>query len=176
VLRYDPVAIAAQYRQTTKVLGRILTVLWPLLIFGLRLWWDRQRGRVVENQQRRAIQLRELLSLDPYIKIGQALSPDRIFPLPGRTDSTARPVATLPNGRYQFIEEELGDHPEQIYAELSPSHCSRLPRAGIQGKAKTGETVAIKCSALTRAASVDLYVLRQLLPGQTKILSECVVT
>jgi len=47
-----------------QVLGRIAR---PLLIFGLRLWWDRQRGRVVENQQRRAIQLRELLTqLGPY--------------------------------------------------------------------------------------------------------------
>jgi len=37
-------------------------------------------GRTVENQRRRAIQLRELLTqLGPaYIKIGQALSTDRI--------------------------------------------------------------------------------------------------
>jgi len=170
-LRYDPVAIRAQYsNQPLQVLGRILAVLWPTLTFGLSLWWDRQRGRVAQNQQRRAIQLRELLTqLGPaYIKIGQALStrPDLVPPLymeeltllQDQIPPFANEIA------YQFIEEELGDRPDQIYAELSPQPIAAASLGQVyKGKLKTGETVAVKVQRpdLRDSITVDLYILRK---------------
>lgn len=171
-LRYNPVAIAAYYRNKPLfVLGRILAVLWPSLRFILGLWWDRQRGRVVENQQHRAIQLRELLTqLGPaYIKIGQALStrPDLVPPV--YLDELTRLQDQLPpfpnEIAYQFIEEELGAHPDQIYAELSPQPIAAASLGQVyKGKLKTGETVAVKIQRpdLRERITVDLYILRRL--------------
>lgn len=171
-LRYNPVAIAAYYRNKPLfVLGRILAVLWPSLRFILGLWWDRQRGRVVENQQHRAIQLRELLTqLGPaYIKIGQALStrPDLVPPV--YLDELTRLQDQLPpfpnEIAYQFVEEELGAHPDQIYAELSPDPIAAASLGQVyKGKLKTGETVAVKVQRpdLRDRITVDLYILRRL--------------
>jgi predicted unusual protein kinase regulating ubiquinone biosynthesis (AarF/ABC1/UbiB family) len=171
-LRYDPVAIAAHYRhKRLQVLGRILRVLWPSLIFALGLWWDRQRGRVEQNQQRRAIQLRELLTnLGPaYIKIGQALStrPDLVPPLYlEELTQLQDQLPPFPNQiAYQFIEQELGDRPEQIYAELSPQPIAAASLGQVyKGKLKTGETVAVKVQRpdLRERITVDLYILRKL--------------
>ena len=171
-LRYDPVAIRAQYsNQPLQVLGRILAVFWPTLTFGLGLWWDRTSGRVVENQQRRAIQLRELLTqLGPaYIKIGQALStrPDLVPPLYMEELTLLQDqIPPFPNEiAYQFIEEELGDRPDQIYAELSPQPIAAASLGQVyKGKLKTGETVAVKVQRpdLRDSITVDLYILRRL--------------
>lgn len=170
--RYNPVAIAAHYRRRPiQVLRRIFTVVWPSLIFALSLWWDKQQSLVVENQQRRAIQLRELLTeLGPaYIKIGQALStrPDLVPPLYLEELTLLQDqLPPFPNEvAYQFIEEELGEHPDQIYAELSlqPIAAASLGQV-YKGKLKTGEVVAVKVQRpdLRERITVDLYVLRQI--------------
>lgn len=171
-LRYDPLAIAAYYRsRRLQVLGRIVGVLWLALRFGLSIWWDQQQGRIQQNQQKRAIQLRQLLTrLGPaYIKIGQALStrPDLVPPL--YLDELTQLQDQLPpfpnQVAYQFIEEELGDRPEQIYAELSPQPIAAASLGQVyKGKLKTGETVAVKVQRpdLRERITVDLYVLRGL--------------
>ena len=171
-LRYNPVAIAAHYSQKPlQVLGRILAVIWPTLRFGLSLWWDQWRGRISENQQRRAIQLRELLTqLGPaYIKIGQALStrPDLVPPLYlDELTQLQDQLPPFPNEiAYQFIEEELGAHPDQIYAEISPKPIAAASLGQVyKGKLKTGETVAIKVQRpdLRERITIDLYVLRRI--------------
>ncbi len=182
-LRYDPAQIAAHYDQKPlQVLRRILTVLWPSIIFGLGLWWDRQRGPVGENQQlRRAIQLRELLThLGPaYIKIGQALStrPDLVPPLYLEELSQLQDqLPPFPNQlAYQFIEQELGDRPEQIYAELSPQPIAAASLGQVyKGKLKTGETVAVKVQRpdLRERITVDLYVLRGLAAWANKTFKQ----
>ena len=172
ILRYDPEVVAVQYsKKPLQVLGRIFTVLLPSLSFALGLWWDRQRGRVEENQRRRAIQLRELLTnLGPaYIKIGQALStrPDLVPPLYLEELILLQDqLPPFPNEiAHQFIEEELGDRPEQIYAEISPHPIAAASLGQVyQGKLKTGETVAIKVQRpdLRDRITVDLYILRRL--------------
>jgi len=171
-LRYSAVAIAAQYNgKQLQVLRRILAVLWPTFRFGLSLWWDRQRGRLEQNQGRRAIQLRQLLTqLGPaYIKIGQALStrPDLVPPL--YLDELTQLQDQLPpfpnEVAYRFIEEELGERPEQIYAELSPQPIAAASLGQVyKGKLKTGETVAVKVQRpdLRDRITVDLYILRRL--------------
>ena len=181
-LRYDPVAIAAHYRRKPlQVLGRILAVLWPTLSFGLGLWWDRQQGRIVENQLRRAIQLRELLTqLGPaYIKIGQALStrPDLVPPLYlDELTLLQDQLPPFPNElAYQFIEEELGDRPEQIYAELSPQPIAAASLGQVyKGKLKTGETVAVKVQRpdLRERITIDLYILRRLAAWANKTFKQ----
>lgn len=172
ILRYDPEVVAAQYsNKPLQVLGRIFAVLLPSLSFALGLWWDRQRGRVAENQRRRAIQLRELLTyLGPaYIKIGQALStrPDLVPPLYLEELTLLQDqLPPYPNEiAYQFIEEELGDRPEQIYAEISPHPIAAASLGQVyKGKLKTGETVAIKVQRpdLRDRITVDLYILRRI--------------
>lgn len=179
-LRYNPEAIAAQYRhKPLQVLGRILAVVWPSLRFTLGLWWDRQRGRTVENQQRRAIQLRELLTqLGPaYIKIGQALSTRPDLVPPTYLDEFTKLQDQLPpfdNAiAYQFITEELGQTPEQIYAELSPQPIAAASLGQVyKGKLKTGETVAVKVQRpdLRERITVDLYILRRIAAWANKNL------
>ncbi|MBV9388877.1 MAG: AarF/ABC1/UbiB kinase family protein [Chroococcidiopsidaceae cyanobacterium CP_BM_ER_R8_30] len=171
-LRYDPIAIAAHYRsRRLQVLRRIVGVLWLAFGFGLGLWWDKQQGRIAQNQQKRAIQLRELLtSLGPaYIKIGQALStrPDLVPSLYlNELTQLQDQLPPFPNAvAYQFIEEELGDRPDQIYAELSPQPIAAASLGQVyKGKLKTGETVAVKVQRpdLRERITVDLYVLRGL--------------
>ncbi len=171
-LRYDPVAIALHYRQRPlQVLRRIFAVLWPSFRFAFSLWWDRQQGRSLEQQQRRAVQLRELLTqLGPaYIKIGQALStrPDLVPPV--YMEELTQLQDQLPafdNAiAYQFIQEELGKPPEEIYAELSPQPIAAASLGQVyKGKLKTGETVAVKVQRpdLRESITVDLYILRRI--------------
>jgi predicted unusual protein kinase regulating ubiquinone biosynthesis (AarF/ABC1/UbiB family) len=135
------------------------------------MWWDRVRGRSVINERRRAIQLRKLLTnLGPaYIKVGQALStrPDLVPPI--FLEELALLQDQLPpfsnELAYQFIEEELGDRPDQIYAELTPQPVAAASLGQVyKGKLKTGETVAVKVQrpGLARRIALDIYILRSL--------------
>lgn len=171
-LRYDPVEILAHYEnKLLQVLRRILTVLQPTLAYVFGLWWDNKRGVKVKNDRRRAIQLRELLTkLGPaYIKIGQALStrPDLVPPV--YLEELTRlqdQLPAFPNEiAYQFIEEELGAKPEQIYAEISSEPIAAASLGQVyKGKLKTGEEVAIKVQRpdLREIITIDLYILRRL--------------
>ena len=171
-LRYDPEALVAQYRQTPlQVWGRLVGITIPVLSFGIGLWWDRVRGISRSNQRRRAIQLRELLTnLGPaYIKVGQALStrPDLVPPIFLEELSLLQDqLPPFPNEiAYQFIEEELGDRPEKIYAELTPDPVAAASLGQVyKGKLKTGETVAVKVQrpGLAQLIALDIYILRSL--------------
>jgi len=172
-LRYDPLALAAYYKKRPlQVLQRIFTVLTPSLSFAFGLWLDSKRGVVVKNDQRRATQLRELLTgLGPaYIKIGQALStrPDLVPPV--YLEELTRlqdQLPAFPNEiAYQFIQEELGALPEDIYSELSPQPIAAASLGQVyKGKLKsTGEEVAVKVQRpdLREGITIDLYILRRL--------------
>jgi len=169
---YDPEAIAQHYRRRPfLVWGRCLAIVWPSMIFALSLWWDRRLGKINQNQQKRAIQLKQLLTeLGPaYIKIGQALSsrPDLVPPtyLEELTHLQDQ-LPPFPNEvAYRFIEEELGAHPHDIYAELSPQPLAAASLGQVyKGKLKTGETVAIKVQRpdLQQKIALDLYIMRGL--------------
>ena len=169
---YDPVGIAAHYQsRKVQVLRRIFAVLGPTLSFVFGLWSDSKRGIVVKNDRRRATQLRVLLTqLGPaYIKIGQALStrPDLVPPvyleeltkLQDQLPPFANEIA------YQFIKEELGAPPEEVYAELSAQPIAAASLGQVyKGKLKTGEEVAIKVQRpdLREGITIDLYILRNL--------------
>ncbi|MFB2982599.1 ABC1 kinase family protein [Microseira sp. BLCC-F43] len=169
---YAPEAIAQYYRnRPLQVWGRFLAILLPFVKFGISLWSDRRQGRLAQNEQRRAVQLRELLTnLGPaYIKVGQALStrPDLVPPL--YLEELTRLQDALPpfpnEVAYQFIEEELGATPDEIYAELSPEPLAAASLGQVyKGKLKTGETVAVKVQRpdLAQKITLDLYIARRL--------------
>ena len=172
-LRYDPIALAAYYKKRPlQVLRRIFTVLTPSLSFAFGLWLDSKRGVVVKNDQRRASQLRELLTgLGPaYIKIGQALStrPDLVPPVYlEELTKLQDQLPAFPNEiAYQFIQEELGALPEEIYSELSPQPIAAASLGQVyKGKLRsTGEEVAVKVQRpdLREGITIDLYILRRL--------------
>lgn len=171
-IRYDPYEIKEHYRQRPLlVLRRIIEVLRPTLSFVFGLWWDNRRGIVVKTDRRRAAHLRELLTkLGPaYIKIGQALStrPDLVPPtyLEELTKLQDQ-LPPFPNEiAYQFIEEELGATPSEIYAELSPQPIAAASLGQVyKGKLRTGEEVAVKVQRpdLRERITIDLFILRQL--------------
>lgn len=169
---YDPVSIAAHYRnRKMQVVRRIFAVLGPTLSFAFGLWSDHKRGKVVKNDRRRATQLRVLLTqLGPaYIKIGQALStrPD-LVPTVYLEELTKLQdqLPPFPNEiAYQFIKEELGAPPEEVYAELSAQPIAAASLGQVyKGKLKTGEEVAVKIQRpdLREGITIDLYILRNL--------------
>ncbi|MBW4467060.1 MAG: AarF/ABC1/UbiB kinase family protein [Pegethrix bostrychoides GSE-TBD4-15B] len=169
---YDPVAIAAYYRQRPlQIWGRMLSIFWTFAQFIVSLWWDRRTGGVERNQAKRAIRLREILTgLGPaYIKVGQALStrPDLVPPTYLEELTLLQDqIPPFPNEiAYRFIKEELGDSPDQIYAELSPEPIAAASLGQVyKGKLKSGETVAVKVQrpGLAQRITLDLYILRGL--------------
>ncbi|GAB4377452.1 MAG: AarF/ABC1/UbiB kinase family protein [Elainellaceae cyanobacterium] len=170
--RYDPDVIAAYYgRRPLQTWGRVLTIFWTFFGFLVSLWWDRQTGQVEQRQPKRAVQLRELLTnLGPaYIKVGQALStrPDLVPPRYLEELTLLQDqLPPFPNEiAFRFIEEELGERPEIIYAELSPQPVAAASLGQVyKGKLRSGETVAVKVQRpdLSQRITLDLYILRQL--------------
>ncbi|MDZ7950296.1 AarF/ABC1/UbiB kinase family protein [Nostoc sp. DedQUE09] len=169
---YDPVVIAAHYQnRPLQVVRRIFAVLGPALSFVFGLWSDSKRGIIVKNDRRRATQLRVLLTqLGPaYIKIGQALStrPDLVPPVYlEELTKLQDQLPPFPNEiAYQFIKEELGAPPEEVYAELSAQPIAAASLGQVyKGKLKTGEEVAVKVQRpdLREGITIDLYILRNL--------------
>ncbi|AFZ36597.1 ABC-1 domain-containing protein [Stanieria cyanosphaera PCC 7437] len=170
--RYNPDRINAQYRQRPfLVLGRLINILLPFAAYTLGLWWDKFRGISLKNERKRAIQLREILTqLGPaYIKVGQALStrPDLVSPV--YLDELAKLQDQLPSFpnevAFRFIEEELGETPDEIYAELSPQPIAAASLGQVyKGRLKTGEEVAVKVQRpdLTRRITLDIYIMRSI--------------
>ncbi|MBW4565767.1 MAG: AarF/ABC1/UbiB kinase family protein [Mojavia pulchra JT2-VF2] len=170
--RYNPAEIAAHYQnRRLEVVKRIFAVLGPTISFAFGLWWDSRRGITVKNDRRRAVQLRELLTqLGPaYIKIGQALSTRPDLVPPTYLEELTRLQDQLPpfpnEIAYQFIEEELGAPPAEIYTELSAEPIAAASLGQVyKGKLKTGEEVAVKVQRpdLKERITIDLYILRRL--------------
>ncbi len=182
-LRYNALEIAAHYRRRPfEVWGRIFTVLAPAIGFALGVWWDRKLGKKVKTDRRRAVQLREMLTrLGPaYIKIGQALStrPDLVPPVYLEEFTQLQDkLPPFPNElAYQFIEEELGARPEEIYTDLTPDPIAAASLGQVyRGKLKsTGEEVAVKVQRpdLRERITIDLYILRRLAAWGQKAIKQ----
>jgi predicted unusual protein kinase regulating ubiquinone biosynthesis (AarF/ABC1/UbiB family) len=169
---YDPQAIAEHYRrQPLLVLRRWLSILLPALNFVLSRWWDRVTGRIEQNQRKRAVQLRLILTrLGPaYIKIGQALSTRPDLMKAAYLEELTKLQDQLPpfpnDVAFRFIEEELGAPPDQLYAELTEQPIAAASLGQVyKGKLKTGETVAVKVQRpdLAEQITLDIYILRGL--------------
>jgi predicted unusual protein kinase regulating ubiquinone biosynthesis (AarF/ABC1/UbiB family) len=169
---YDIERIRQQYQgQWGKVSHRWFTILVPFLRFVYHRWWDRKFGKTRENEAKRAIELREMLtSLGPaFIKIGQALS-TRPDILSGRfLEELSKLQDQLPPFEnaiaYRFIEEELGRPPHEIYEELSREPIAAASLGQVyKGRLRSGEWVAVKVQRpdLADQITLDIYILRGL--------------
>ncbi|HZG39615.1 MAG TPA: AarF/ABC1/UbiB kinase family protein, partial [Nodosilinea sp.] len=174
--------IAAHYRRRPfQVWARFLGIFLPLINFFVQIWLDRRAGRSVQNEVKRAAQLRNMLTnLGPaYIKIGQALStrPDLVPPVFLEELTTLQDqIPPFPTAiAYRFIEEELGAPPSQIYAEISENPIAAASLGQVyKGKLHSGEDVAIKVQrpGLARNIALDLHILRGLARFATNRISQ----
>jgi predicted unusual protein kinase regulating ubiquinone biosynthesis (AarF/ABC1/UbiB family) len=169
-LRYYPEAIAKKYSGSKiQVLKRRLEIILPIISFIIQWWWHRLTKQ--PKQHLNAIKLRETLTNlgTAYIKIGQALStrPDLLPTV--YLDELTKLQDQLPafptEIAHQFILEELGATPQEIYAELTdlPIAAASLGQV-YKGKLKTGEIVAVKVQRpdLADKIALDMYILRGL--------------
>ncbi len=181
-MRYDPAVIEAQYnRRPLQVIARAIAIFWPTVTFALQILWDRWTGGIDRNERKRAVRAREILTnLGPaYIKVGQALStrPDLVSPIYLEELSLLQDkLPPFPNElAFQFIEEELGDRPENIYAELTDSPIAAASLGQVyRGRLKTGEEVAVKVQrpGLFQRIALDIYVLRQIAKLVTRFIPQ----
>ncbi|MEL6492657.1 MAG: AarF/ABC1/UbiB kinase family protein [Cyanobacteria bacterium J06621_3] len=182
ILIYEPELIAAFYRKRPfQILFRLIKIFWIASGYLLGLLWDRVTGRQKINEQKRAEGLRIMLTrLGPaYIKVGQALStrPDLITPaamaemvklqdqLPAFSNETAM----------RFIEEEIGQPPENVYSYLSESPIAAASLGQVyRGRLKTGEDVAVKVQrpGLAEQITKDIYVIRVIAKWATKNIKQ----
>ena len=167
---YNQQAIAKYYRHRPwLVIWRALKIIWFFGSFLILLQWDRCTNQPVATSQRRATQLRGILTdLGPtFIKVGQALStrPDLIRrdfldeliklqdDLPPFDDHTA----------YEIIETQLNCTIDQVYRELSPNPVAAASLGQVyRGVLHSGEEVAVKVQRpnLRPILSLDLYLMR----------------
>ncbi|MFN4269055.1 MAG: ABC1 kinase family protein [Thermosynechococcus sp.] len=179
---YDPVAIDAYYRQRPLlVLSRWLRILWPVFWLLFNRWWDRVTGQSKQRQRQRAIALRETLTrLGPaYIKVGQALStrPD-LLPAVYLEELTKLQdqLPPFPNEvAFQFIEEELGAPPSELFAELSDHPIAAASLGQVyRGKLHSGEEVAVKVQrpGLAESITLDIYILRGVAYWAKRLIKE----
>jgi predicted unusual protein kinase regulating ubiquinone biosynthesis (AarF/ABC1/UbiB family) len=170
-LRYDPEAIESHYSQHPLLVAkRTAQIFGPLSKLAISFWRHR-RSKDEALLRRQAIQLREVLTkLGPaFIKIGQALStrPDLVPPV--YMEELTKLQDQLPafdNAiAFQFIQEELGNTPQEIYAEISDKPVAAASLGQVyKAKLKTGETVAVKVQrpGLAQNIALDIYILRSL--------------
>ncbi len=149
----------------------MIQIFLPFLTFGLRLWIDNRTGTNERKQRKQAVRLREMLTrLGPaFIKVGQAVSTRPDLVPPTYLEELAKLQDQLPpfdNAvAYQFIEEELGSSPAEIYAELTPNPIAAASLGQVyRGRLKTGEEVAVKVQrpGLSQGIALDMYILRKL--------------
>lgn len=169
---YHPEMIIKYYRQRPlQVLGRLLNIIFPLFSFVFDSWWDSLWGNSKKNESKRAVKLRKILTqLGPaYIKIGQALSTRPDLVPPTYLDELTKLQDQLPpfanEIAYQFIEEELGAKPHEIYAEISAHPIAAASLGQVyRGRLHSGEEVAIKVQRpdLVRRITLDIYIMRSI--------------
>jgi predicted unusual protein kinase regulating ubiquinone biosynthesis (AarF/ABC1/UbiB family) len=171
-LRYEPEVVDDYYRSRPwQAWTRAIGTFFPILSFAWGVWLDKTWGKLKQNQAKRAVQFRLLLTkLGPaYIKIGQALSTrpdlvpttylDELTKLQDKIPPFSNEIA------FQFIEEGLGDSPQYLYAEISSEPIAAASLGQVyKGKLKTGETVAIKVQrpGLMENIALDIYLMRSL--------------
>jgi len=169
---YDPVKIQQKFQgQIFRVIQRWVTILWPFLLLLGRRWLDKRTPSTPERQKRRAIQLRETLTvLGPaFIKIGQALSTRPDILTGPYLEELSKLQDQLPpfssQIAYRFIEEELGLPPQDLYAQLTPEPIAAASLGQVyKGRLHTGEWVAVKVQRpdLAEQVTLDIYILRGL--------------
>lgn len=168
--RYDADAIARYYRQfPLLVIRRMLTIVWFLGGFCLRLTLDKWRGVEEDNKYKRARELRELLTkLGPtYIKVGQALSTRPDLVRKDFLEELTKLQDQLPPFdsaiAFNMIEKELERPVKEIYREISPEPVAAASLGQVYPAVlHTGEEVAVKVQRpnLEPILTLDLFIMR----------------
>ncbi len=182
ILVYDPEAIASFYRRRPlRILFRLVEIFWLAAGYVIGLLSDRLTGRQKINEKKRAVGLRVMLTrLGPaYIKVGQALStrPDLVSPMT-MTEMVKLQDQLPPFSNeiaMRFIEEEIGQPPENVYANLSAMPVAAASLGQVyKGQLQTGETVAVKVQrpGLAEQITKDIYILRILANWATNNISQ----
>ncbi|KAG0564360.1 hypothetical protein M758_8G100000 [Ceratodon purpureus] len=172
-LVYDPATIAAYWgKRPGSVATRIAQLTGVAGGFLSRIAWDIVTKKVKENEVKRAIELREIVtSLGPaYIKLGQALSirPDILSPSAmTELQKLCDKVPSFPNDiAMELIESELGKPWQEVYSELTESPIAAASLGQVyKGKLiETGETVAVKVQRpyVLETVTIDLFIIRRL--------------
>ncbi|MEM9276597.1 MAG: AarF/ABC1/UbiB kinase family protein [Cyanobacteria bacterium P01_F01_bin.143] len=167
---YSQQAIAQYYRyRPWLVIWRAVKIIYFFGSFLILLQWDRWTKQPVATSQRRAKQLRKILTnLGPtFIKVGQALStrPDLIHR--NFLDELIKLQDDLPSFdnriAYNIIENQLGCTIDQVYRELSSNPIAAASLGQVyRGFLHSGEEVAVKVQRphLRPILSLDLYLMR----------------
>ena len=168
--RYDAERIAQQYRQSPfLVIRRLLTIIWVLGGFFLRLKLDQWRKVQEQNKYKRARELRELLTqLGPtYIKVGQALSTRPDLVRKDFLEELTKLQDQLPPFdsaiAFQIIEQELQRPIKNAYQEISPQPVAAASLGQVyRAVLYSGEEVAVKVQRpnLEPILTLDLYIMR----------------
>lgn len=168
--RYDADAIARYYRQfPLLVIRRMLTIVWVLGGFFLRLKLDQWRGVEQANKYKRARELRELLTkLGPtYIKVGQALSTRPDLVRKDFLEELTKLQDQLPPFdsaiAFNMIEQELERSVKDIYRDISPEPVAAASLGQVyRAVLYTGEEVAVKVQRpnLEPILTLDLFIMR----------------
>ncbi|MEM8807377.1 MAG: AarF/ABC1/UbiB kinase family protein [Cyanobacteria bacterium P01_G01_bin.38] len=168
--QYDAAAIAAYYRRRPwTVLWRALSVFWILGGFALGLLFDRWFNREAANRQKRANQLRRILTdLGPtFIKVGQALSTRPDLVRPDFLDELIKLQDRLPafptEIAHRIIEADLGRTPEEVFSYISPEPVAAASLGQVyRARLFSGEDVAVKVQRPNLLPTIcrDLYLMR----------------
>ena len=168
--RYDADAIARYYRQfPLLVIRRMLTIVWVLGGFFLRLKLDQWRGVEQANKYKRARELRELLTkLGPtYIKVGQALSTRPDLVRKDFLEELTKLQDQLPPFdsaiAFNMIEQELERSVKDIYRDISPEPVAAASLGQVyRAVLYTREEVAVKVQRpnLEPILTLDLFIMR----------------
>jgi len=169
---YDAQKLAdALAPRSMELNARAVTIAATLGAFLARVARDYALGQLDRNMEKRAEQLRRVLSgLGPsFVKIGQGLSsrPDllprvyleKLSSLQDRLPSFPDAIAM------RLIEEELGAPSQEIFAYLSPEPVAAASLGQVyKGRLFTGEEVAVKVQrpGIADSIAVDMLLLRRL--------------
>ncbi|MDW8463170.1 MAG: AarF/ABC1/UbiB kinase family protein [Geminocystis sp.] len=168
--RYSPEVIANYYnRRPWLVVRRGLQILFHFGIFYLHLLLDKIFKKEEKNKQKRAEELRQILTrLGPtFIKVGQALSTRPDLVKKDYLEELTKLQDQLPpfdnKIAFQIIEKELDLKIEEAYREISSQPVAAASLGQVyRGYLHTGEEVAIKVQRpnLLPILTLDLYLLR----------------
>jgi predicted unusual protein kinase regulating ubiquinone biosynthesis (AarF/ABC1/UbiB family) len=167
---YDPQAIAKYYRyRPWWVIWRACKFIYFFGSFLIHLFLDKHLDSVGRNKQKRATELRQILTkLGPtFIKVGQALSTrpdlirkdflDELIKLQDRLPSFDNEIA------FEIIEQQLGRAVDEAYREISPHPIAAASLGQVyRAVLYSGEEVAVKVQRpnLRPLLSLDLYLMR----------------
>mmetsp|Transcript_19441 Transcript_19441/g.35245 ORF Transcript_19441/g.35245 Transcript_19441/m.35245 type:complete len:683 (+) Transcript_19441:57-2105(+) len=173
--RYDPDQVAADAMENPfAVVARALEVLGAIARRFAIVRFDEWRSEAQDESvvKRRSRELRELLiELGPcYIKVGQALAnrPDILRQdYMQELEQLQDRVPPFPTEEaMQILREELGQHPDEVFSELSALPVSAASLGQVyRGKLReTGEEVAVKVQRpnLEGKIALDLFIFRSL--------------